>query len=525
VSKFSCVLFVIALTTRSACAQYFQFSQYNFTDQRVNPGMVGTTRYASVSLISRSQKTGGDFNINSNFFSATYPLLNRSTGKPWSGIGVTLMDDRSGGIFKTQEAAISYAMHIRLDRFKTLSLGFKGLFQTKSISLDGFNTSLQYIPDRGFSNSISNGENFAELRVNYNTFSAGIHWQQVDRKENRIAYWGISLFDMNKPKDSFLGLSSQLSSTFVVDGGFIAYQRNELSIFPEFLVSANNSNATINGGLRFQYEVRPMPNQVSAKIDLLTKYVPGRSGIVGLQLHKEIFSFGISYDFPLLTSNAGNLGALEVGIELRRLVSTRAEKYRAKRTKEIEARKKAAKELAAKRFMTKKPLQTQAIDSAQNKKNEDLLKVTDQTSLETKPVEIEKIDSTQTRYDASVGKMKQEPYLVEKITLRFQFQYNSVDLDDETESFLNDLSKTLETDTSLKLKIVGHTDNMGSERYNQHLSSKRAETVKKFLSKRGIDPSRITTEGMGMSQPLKDNDTEENRAINRRVEMLLLREN
>jgi type IX secretion system PorP/SprF family membrane protein len=172
----------------------------------------------------------------SNFVSATYPLLNRSTGKPWSGIGVTIMDDRSGGIFKTQEAALSYAMHLRLDRFRTLSLGFKGVFQTKSISLEGYTTSLQYVPDRGFSNSIGSGENLSELRESYNTFSAGLYWQQVDRKETKTAYWGISLFDFNKPKDSFLGSSNQLSSTFIAEGGFRAYQQGELSVFPEALL-------------------------------------------------------------------------------------------------------------------------------------------------------------------------------------------------------------------------------------------------------------------------------------------------
>lgn len=102
-------------------AQYFQFSQYNFSQQRINPALVGNTRYTTVSLLSRTQKTGGDFNIMSNFLSATYPLLNSSTGKPWSGIGITVMDDRSGGIFKTQEAALSYAMHLRIDRFQSLS--------------------------------------------------------------------------------------------------------------------------------------------------------------------------------------------------------------------------------------------------------------------------------------------------------------------------------------------------------------------------------------------------------------------
>ncbi|MFM7487084.1 MAG: OmpA family protein, partial [Cytophagales bacterium] len=82
---------------------------------------------------------------------------------------------------------------------------------------------------------------------------------------------------------------------------------------------------------------------------------------------------------------------------------------------------------------------------------------------------------------------------------------------------------TLEADPQLKIKVIGHTDNVGSDKFNERLSFKRAETVKKFLIIRGISQNRITVDGKGMSQPIKDNDTEENRATNRRVEILLLR--
>lgn len=515
------LIFCVGITSTSR-AQYFQFSQYNFSQQRINPALVGNTRYATLSLLSRNQKTGGDFNIMSNFVSGTYPLLNRSTGKPWSGIGVTIMDDRSGGIFKTQEAALSYAMHLRLDRFRTLSVGFKGVFQTKSISLNGLNTSLQYIPDRGFSNSIGSGENLSELRESYNTFSAGLYWQQVDRKEMKTAYWGISLFDFNKPKDSFLSSSNQLSSTFIAEGGFRAYQQGDLSVFPEALLTTNSSNLSLNAGVRFQYELKPMPNQAaSARIDVLTKYVPGRSGIIGIQFHRENFSFGASYDFPFLVSNTANLGALEIGLEVRKLISTRNEKYRAKRAKEIEARKKAAKAIAQKNNAKKKALDSLKAITVQNQPHEDKTTI---DSIANKSVVIEKYDSIKVKYEANAGKVNQEPYLVEKITLRFQFKFNSVDLDDNTEDFLNDLSKTLEADPQLKIKIVGHTDNVGSDKFNERLSIKRAETVQKFLLKRGINHSRITVDGKGMSQPIKDNETEENRAINRRVEIFLLRD-
>ena len=66
---------------------------------------------------------------------------------------------------------------------------------------------------------------------------------------------------------------------------------------------------------------------------------------------------------------------------------------------------------------------------------------------------------------------------------------------------------------------VGHTDTVGSAAYNQKLSIARAESVKKFLTGKGIETNRVYTEGKGFTQPVADNKTAEGRAKNRRVEV------
>lgn len=66
---------------------------------------------------------------------------------------------------------------------------------------------------------------------------------------------------------------------------------------------------------------------------------------------------------------------------------------------------------------------------------------------------------------------------------------------------------------------VGHTDSIGTEKYNQGLSERRAASVKAYLVSRGIDPNRIYTEGKGELQPVASNKTREGRAQNRRVEI------
>jgi OmpA-OmpF porin, OOP family len=66
---------------------------------------------------------------------------------------------------------------------------------------------------------------------------------------------------------------------------------------------------------------------------------------------------------------------------------------------------------------------------------------------------------------------------------------------------------------------VGHTDSVGTDAYNQRLSIRRAEAVKSYLATKGIEKSRIYSEGKGEKQPVADNKTKEGRAKNRRVEI------
>jgi OOP family OmpA-OmpF porin len=66
---------------------------------------------------------------------------------------------------------------------------------------------------------------------------------------------------------------------------------------------------------------------------------------------------------------------------------------------------------------------------------------------------------------------------------------------------------------------VGHTDSDGSDKMNQTLSVKRAESVKAYLTSKGVEKNRVYTEGKGEKQPVADNKTKEGKAKNRRVEI------
>jgi OmpA-OmpF porin, OOP family len=76
----------------------------------------------------------------------------------------------------------------------------------------------------------------------------------------------------------------------------------------------------------------------------------------------------------------------------------------------------------------------------------------------------------------------------------------------------------LEANPDLRVRIDGHTDARGTDAYNQKLSERRAEAVRKFFVAHGIDPSRLETRGFGESSPAAPNDSPEHMAENRRVE-------
>lgn len=77
-------------------------------------------------------------------------------------------------------------------------------------------------------------------------------------------------------------------------------------------------------------------------------------------------------------------------------------------------------------------------------------------------------------------------------------------------------------DPSVLVEIGGHTDDVGSQAYNLMLSQQRAEAVRQYLISRGVDAGQLTSQGYGKTQPVADNDTEEGRAQNRRVEFRII---
>ena len=100
------------------------------------------------------------------------------------------------------------------------------------------------------------------------------------------------------------------------------------------------------------------------------------------------------------------------------------------------------------------------------------------------------------------------------------FDTGKADLKPESDATLAEIIKLLNNDSSLKLYVVGHTDNVGQFDYNIKLSQQRAASVVQALVGKGSNSSRLTPFGAGPVAPVTSNSTEEGRAKNRRVELV-----
>ena len=145
------------------------------------------------------------------------------------------------------------------------------------------------------------------------------------------------------------------------------------------------------------------------------------------------------------------------------------------------------------------------------------------------------------RNTTAAVEVRNEPNLDIRLTLRYRryrgepqaeeprfvldgvvFDTNSANLRRESHARLDRVVEYMQHKPDSRIRVAGHTDNVGNRRANQRLSERRAQAVRDYLVSHGIDGGRIEAVGHGDEQPVASNDTEEGRAENRRIEAVEL---
>jgi OOP family OmpA-OmpF porin len=107
-----------------------------------------------------------------------------------------------------------------------------------------------------------------------------------------------------------------------------------------------------------------------------------------------------------------------------------------------------------------------------------------------------------------------------RIVLRgVNFAFDSAEIDGSSSVVLDAAADQLKECPNVAVRVEGNSDAIGTDAYNQGLSERRAESVMGHMIGRGVSASRLTSVGYGESQPIASNETDEGRALNRRVEL------
>jgi len=107
-----------------------------------------------------------------------------------------------------------------------------------------------------------------------------------------------------------------------------------------------------------------------------------------------------------------------------------------------------------------------------------------------------------------------------KISQQIHFEYNKAVIRQDSFPVVDAVAEILKKYPDLKMEIQGHTDNKGGPDYNKRLSDQRAAAVRTYLVEHGIPSDRLTSHGYGLERPLVPNDSDNNRALNRRVQFV-----
>lgn len=121
-----------------------------------------------------------------------------------------------------------------------------------------------------------------------------------------------------------------------------------------------------------------------------------------------------------------------------------------------------------------------------------------------------------------VGESKQAVLDQALANRTIEFQSGSANLTAQGIAVLEQMAAAMREIGSTRVRISGHTDNVGARAANVALSAARAETVRRYLQSTGIEAARMSVQGLGPDQPLADNNSAEGRARNRRIEFTVL---
>lgn len=482
---------LLLLLMRSSFGYAQSFSQYHFSPLSLNPAWAGATSSLSLAANYRSQRMQ-ELTVQRVAATAMSPI--RWGGQKRLGVGIHLLSDRAEELsrFSVQEISGTLAYHHLLTKNQYLGVGGQATYRQGHLDLGSVTTGSQWMAHRGFDPQMAINESFGDLRQHTYRFSAGGLWYRELRPGQMHHYVGIAAQQLNHSSLHWLENPARATVRYTAQAGGQVFRRNNVSATPQALWQWEAGQQLLNVGTKLSYHFRddnPFNPVGDGAVSLTTQHTVGESTSLGVQLEQPHFVAGFAYDWGASSSLEPGFQATEYGIVLRRSIFRR--------------KKETVPAIVV-------PTERSFPEPSVNEQKEPVI-----TKQPTSP-----LPDTTTNRAPGPPPVEQQALTPER-KRAFTFAFNETGLNEDTQRYLHDVVELLAKNLHLHVRIVGHTDDIGTAAANQAVSQRRAETVRDFLVRQGVARERLQTVGRGATEPLMPNQNADSRAKNRRIEIEL----
>lgn len=499
----------------------------------------------------------------------TYPLLLQGLYDPqWGAVGIDFIGDASGlgGIYKQNQIKATFNYKASLSRKHFLSFGISGNGLWTILNTEHLTSGVQY-QNGAYQAGSPLGETFQHTNSSAFFIDAGLRFQnKTEDHENWFV--AASIYNLSKTPYGF-NQKNGYPKRISISAGYTLIETFYVKVQPDLLYQSQSTSTLTVIGSNFYYKLSD-PRKRDARESLIGGGFHSRLKhdlIISAEIKQENFTAGVSYDFHSNKNSLRPTSSFELFLSYNIAVTPKSRKKRVKKETLITEEPSLVKEVIINTTETKQEeelnddkttmtmVELKLLDSTFNINSADteiLFKNLDDTLNQTYEVSYNK-DSTSfisylsknTNYAITIkregfynktlkfntGKRDslEIPNKLKVIVLgevlvlnKVHFKSGVDELDPSSEDELTSLVSFLTEYPNIRAEISGHTDDLGSAELNQLLSRKRAEAIVTYLTYKGIDNHRLVAKGFGESNPIVPNDSNENRAKNRRVELKII---
>lgn len=571
-------LFMLGMAQRveaqSSNAPAASFSQYHYTPFTTNPAMIGSSNDLRFGINYRRQQLGAGQSFDTQMYSVIYPFFTDNREKRRGGVGVSFISDNAASFSKTNGGSATGAYNIHIGE-NSIAFGAQvGYFQTR-IDAKGITTSSQYVGG-GFDPLAPTNENISADRKGFVTFNAGAYWNREDEKDREKAFFGVSYMNINQPNLNFVGqsvndLTSKVSGSLQLTGGVRVLHTDRFAIMPSgrFIMAAGKHQ--INAGSWFRYHLSESMTGLlrDGEFGLGLWYNNNNFVVAALEFNQPHYLLSVSYDIAtrndISVINSNGILEFTGAFKLNRHHHRKQPPSTDRDGDGIFDENDACPDVPGKKeFIGCPDTDNDGIpDDHDNcpqdpglkefagcpdKDGDGIQDSKDQCPNDFGTKETfgcpdkdgdhvaDKDDECPNEPGLAVDKgcpKKMPEYKPVQVTGNIEsilkaakyvhFETGTSKIEKVSNSFLDlvvDILINNYPDKSIMLE--GHTDDVGEADKNMTLSINRAEAVKAYMVSKGVAAERILTSGKGETEPLHPNDSDENREVNRRVEMKIV---